>query len=372
MTTPLLEPSFIDRDPQVITAELVAQYEFLTGKTLYPAQVERVFIDIMAIRETLVRVGIQEAAKQNLLAYARAPILDYLGAFFRVERLPAEASLVTLSFTLAAAQATDKIISAGTRVDMGSANSIAFATLTELVIVAGQTEIIGFAECTTAGIIGNDIELGALNSLIDATGVDGVTVANTTISTGGYDGENDDQLRERIKLAPEAFSTAGCRGAYVYHARSASAAIIDVAVVRAPYGNILIYPLTSTGLPSSELLANVEAACDDEKKRPLSDEVHALAPTVVPYQLRVRLYPNFSTDGQAVLNQSNTLANTYTETQAKRLGQDIVPSQIDALLSNSNVWRVEVLEPASPLQLEKHEWAVCTDIQLTLGAARYG
>ena len=60
----LPEPSFIDRDPQAITAEIVAQYEQLTGKTLYPAQVERLLIDVIAYRETLVRIGIQEAAKQ--------------------------------------------------------------------------------------------------------------------------------------------------------------------------------------------------------------------------------------------------------------------------------------------------------------------
>ena len=70
----LPEPSFIDRDPQAITAEIVAQYEQLTGKTLYPAQVERLLIDVIAYRETLVRIGIQEAAKQNLVAYARADV----------------------------------------------------------------------------------------------------------------------------------------------------------------------------------------------------------------------------------------------------------------------------------------------------------
>ena len=48
----LPEPSFIDRDPQAITAEIVAQYEQLTGKTLYPAQVERLLIDVIKGRLT--------------------------------------------------------------------------------------------------------------------------------------------------------------------------------------------------------------------------------------------------------------------------------------------------------------------------------
>mgnify|MGYP000411452045 FL=1 len=95
----LPEPSFIDRDPQAITAEIVAQYEQLTGKTLYPAQVERLLIDVIAYRETLVRIGIQEAAKQNLVAYARAPMLDYLGELVGVTRLPAQSARTTVRLT---------------------------------------------------------------------------------------------------------------------------------------------------------------------------------------------------------------------------------------------------------------------------------
>lgn len=41
----LPEPNFIDRDPQAIAAEIVALYEQRTGKTLYPAQAERILVD---------------------------------------------------------------------------------------------------------------------------------------------------------------------------------------------------------------------------------------------------------------------------------------------------------------------------------------
>lgn len=371
MTLNLLEPSFIERDPQVITNELIAQYEFLTGKTLYPAQVERIFIDIMAIRETLVRIGIQEAAKQNLLAYARAPILDYLAEFFQVFRLPAEPASVILEFSLDAPQANDVVIPVGTRADLGSANSLAFATLSELVIVAGQTNISGTAECTTAGTVGNGIDINKLISLVDGVGLVGVNVTNTTISTDGFDEESDEQLRERVRLAPEAFSTAGCRGAYEFYARSASPAIIDVAIVRGYYGQILIYPLTTTGLPSQPLLDQIEAICSAEDVRPISDEVHALAPEVVEYQLNVRVYPRYGTDSSVVLPQSEALLTQYANNNSLQLANDIVPSQIDALLSNPKVWRVEVIEPSAPIILQEHQLAICTSMTCTLGEARY-
>lgn len=43
---------------------MIAKYEADTGKeTLYPAQAERLLIDLWAYREMLVRVAVQEAAK---------------------------------------------------------------------------------------------------------------------------------------------------------------------------------------------------------------------------------------------------------------------------------------------------------------------
>ena len=66
-------------DPLAITDELVRAYEAATGKTVYPAQIERLFIDLIAYRETLVRGLINDVARQNLVAFARAPMLDLLG-----------------------------------------------------------------------------------------------------------------------------------------------------------------------------------------------------------------------------------------------------------------------------------------------------
>lgn len=90
---PLLPaPSFVARDPAAITAEIIAQYESLTGKTLYPAQIERVLVDIIAYRESLLRVALQDAALQCLVRYARAPMLDRLGENIGTPRLTADES----------------------------------------------------------------------------------------------------------------------------------------------------------------------------------------------------------------------------------------------------------------------------------------
>ena len=95
-------PSFIDRNPQQVLQELVAQYEAMSGRTLYPAQIERLLIDLVAYRESLTRELIQDTALQNLVAFARAPYLDLLGELQGVTRLGATAAYTTVRLVFAA------------------------------------------------------------------------------------------------------------------------------------------------------------------------------------------------------------------------------------------------------------------------------
>ena len=87
MTDPV---KLINDDPMAIAAELKSAYETATGRTVYPGQAEQLLIDICAYRESLCRAAINEAARQNLVAFARAPMLDYLGELVGVSRLPGE------------------------------------------------------------------------------------------------------------------------------------------------------------------------------------------------------------------------------------------------------------------------------------------
>jgi len=96
-TTP---PVFIENDPDAILADLVSIYQQLSGKVLQPAQIERLLLNAYAYRESLLRSQIQNAALQNLVAFASAPALDYLGELVGVVRLPSAPAVCTLEFTL--------------------------------------------------------------------------------------------------------------------------------------------------------------------------------------------------------------------------------------------------------------------------------
>ena len=95
-------PVFVDDadglDPNLILADMVAAFQAAAGRTLQPAQVERLLINLYAYRESLVRNAIQYAGQQNLLAFAAFPMLDYLGQLLSVVRLPAQGASTTLQF----------------------------------------------------------------------------------------------------------------------------------------------------------------------------------------------------------------------------------------------------------------------------------
>ncbi len=82
-----VRPEFVARDAETITADQVTDWEGFTGKTLYPAQVERLLIDLLSYRETLTRQAIQETGEQNLLSFALGDALDALAELLGASRL---------------------------------------------------------------------------------------------------------------------------------------------------------------------------------------------------------------------------------------------------------------------------------------------
>lgn len=369
----LAEPDFIDRDPAQITSEMIAQYEAASGKTLYPAQAERLLIDVFAYRENLVRIGIQEAAKQNLVAFSRAPMLDYLGELVGVKRLPAQAAQTTLQFSVAKAQKRNLLIPQGTRAS--ATNSVMFAIDDDVLLPAGNLSVAVTATCTSAGVVGNDWQPAQISALVDnVPGVD-LQVTNTTATAGGCADEGDEALRERIRLAPESFSNAGSYGAYRFHALSVSQSIIDVAILGPDEGLqegcVEIYPLTQNGLPSDELLAQVVHDVSKEKMRPLTDNVSAKKPLCVAYQIRAQLTLFMTADQESTLVAARNAIAVWVADRERHLGLDIVPNQIIKVLQVAGVYDVKLDGPLKR-ELATHEWAQCTAIDVTIAGVSDG
>jgi len=358
------EPVFIDRDPAAITGEMVDQFEAMSGRTLYPAQPERLIVDMGAYRETLTRIGVQEAAKLNLVRYSRGPILDYLGELLGVSRLDASAAQCTIRFTLDAAQATDIVVPADARVQT-SDGKIVFAATSAATIPAGALTADAIAAAETAGAAGNGYLPGSVVTLLST--VDHMaTAANITTSYGGQDAETDERLRQRIVLAPEGFAAAGPSGAYRYWTMTAHQSIVDAAVLTPCPGLVAVYPLTESGTLTSEIAALVLAEVTADKRRPITDQVVVRQPDPVQYSITAALTLYSWADAATVRTAVDAAMTSYAAAMRASLGLPIVPSKIISILQGVSGVQAVVLTAPAGRSLRPNEYAVCLSTDVTI------
>jgi phage-related baseplate assembly protein len=363
-------------DPNLILADMVAAFQTAAGRTLQPAQVERLLINLYAYRESLMRNAIQYAGQQNLLAFAAFPMLDYLGQLLSVTRLPAQSAGVMLQFTLANILSVSYTISAGTLVG-SSDGQFVFATTADLTIPQGATVGTVIATCTTAGMSADGYLAGQINVQLNPSVLVGA-VENTTVSAGGSSPESDEHLRTRIQAAPSQFSVAGPEGSYRYFTLSADPTIADAQIVSPGPGQVNVYvligPIMSQPGPSPNpvalatdiLLAKVTAELNADNVRPLTDTVNALGVIEVDYQIAGTITLYADADPASTMTAANTAAVDYAIALASRIQRDIVPSQIIETLSVPGVYEVSLTAP-NYTQLQPGEWANC--IAITLGQA---
>lgn len=355
------KPQFIDTDPQAVLDEIIADYEARTGRTLLPAQAERLLINSFAYIVALQKSRIQAAAEQNLVDFAVAPALDRLGDLVGVARLLPSSAITTIEFTLVDGHG-GVTIPAGTRI-ASIDGQIIFQTDNETEVIAGVNVAEAPASAQDAGSDANGLPPGGLINILDPQAFI-ASAANITTTAGGSDEETDGQLRERIKIAPSAFSTAGPDDAYIFHAKSASALIADVAVTNPAPGSVAVYPMIFGGGDTpAEVLWLVEDILNDEQVRPLTDTVTVLSPTTLFYSIAVDLTLYESAVQSATVTAVTANLDTFKDDKGGSLGNDIMVSQIIAQCTKeAGVYDVSVTLPASDIIVADNEVAICTGV----------
>ena len=335
---------FVDGDAEKIKAAVFNDYTSITGRTL--AQGDPVRLFLLVVSEAIVRLVNNQnyIGKQNLLKYASGGNLDNLGAFSDTSRIPASAATTTLLITLAAKREQETIVKSGTRV--ATDNGIYFATNEDVAVLAGNLTTTVKATCQTVGTVGNGFLPGEIKSVVDPVAYV-ASIVNTTASAGGADEESDDDYRERIHEAPERFSTAGPTGAYEYWVKSANSAIIDVTVYSPSAGVVEIRPLLTGGtIPEQEVLDTVDAILNNEKVRPLTDQVQVKAPETVSYDISLTYYIDQGISESTVQEAVSAAIDSYKLWQSGKIGRDINPSRLIAdVMTVPGVKRVIVTSP---------------------------
>lgn len=344
--------SFIDnKDIDQVRQEMVADYEsFISEATGQTVTLERSSVHRMELYAAAAQIYqamqyIDRQGKQSILKYSYSDFLDNLAIFKGVTRNPATPATTTLRFTLSAERDTATGIPQGTRVS--TAGAIYFATDVYAEIPAGSTTVDVPATCTVAGTDGNGFAAGELATIVDPIPYV-ASVTNTTATEGGAEIESDDDLAERVFLAPGAYSTAGPEDGYLYHAKAYSAAIGDVvATSNQAAGTVdIVFIMADGSTPGEKMIEGLEGYLQGKTIRPMTDLVRVAAPQEVTYTINLTYYINRSDSAKAVTIQAAVAqAVADYQTWQRAIGRDINPSQLVHMVMDAGAKRVTVTAP---------------------------
>lgn len=320
------------------------QYKELTGNavTLAAADPYRLILYACAVA---IYQGYQyedKAGKMGLLKYSTGEFLDNLAALKGVVRNEAAPAKTTMRFLLSAEQSRKAVIPKGTRV---KGQELYFEIMETGEIPAGELTADLPAVCQTVGTVGNGYAKGDITMLVDPLPFN-ASVSNIDITSGGADRETDDELAERIYLAPSSYSTAGPESAYEYWVKTYSSAIGECRVITESPGEVDIYITVDGELPSKTFIEQLTAYIKDGGRRPLTDHVVIKAPEAVEYEIEFTYYIR-SADKDMIATIQNAVqaaCNNFISWQ-KKIGRDITPAQLICEIMQAGVQSVEVKKP---------------------------
>ena len=359
-------PQFYDTNFESIRGRLYANYESRVGRPITPSQPEAIILDSAAYEIKLIAEQNQYAASQMLLAFSSAPALDYLADLQGVERLAASAATVNLEFTNLSGHA-GFVIPAGTRVAAVIGNAT-FQVDDDVVVPTAAATAQAKATATVTGADNNNFGPGQVTRLIDNLPLV-ISVTNTSVSGGGADEETDPELRERVRLASAQLSVAGPANAYAFHARRASASIIDVSVITPAPGDVEVYPLVQGGVVTPQsVLDAVEEALDPETVIPLTDTVFVLSPTPVEVNVVLNITLYDTADADATVAAATTRLAQYLFERETTLGLNVTRAQLIARTVDGalDIANATVVSPIADVVLDKTQFAKTIGITVTV------
>lgn len=338
---------FVPTDVEEIVASLVAAYQQITGRTVHPADPEKIFIQWVADVIIQERVYTNFTGNQNIPSRATGANLDALSEwYFPTTRPMAQPAVCTERFTISQAQTTSILVPAGTRVtDMS--NILIWETVEDAYIEIGDTYVDVQVQCQTPGSVGNGYAKGQLDTIVDVFDYY-AGCENITESEGGADEATDQEYYQLMRASMDAFSTAGPTGAYIYIAKRVSTEIQDVLAMSPSAGKVVIYVLTKDGEPAGAELKNaVLKALSQDTVRPLTDQVSVGDPQVVEYDIAFTYFiPEDETQsGEEVQAAVDAAVQEYVAWQSGKLGRDINPSYLYGLLMQTGIKRVTLTSP---------------------------
>jgi len=159
--------------------------------------------------------------------------------------------------------------------------------------------------------------------------------------------ESDDSLRRRAQMGPEAFTTSGSEGAYIFQALSAHIGVRDVTAVKINDKGgvkITVMALGSNPVPSQEVLLAVAERLNRKNIKPLT-AVMTVGPVKVLHTnivANLSLYPG---PDSALVMADVGKALTRVRDRLTLIGRDLTRSSIISALNQEGVQSVDLVSP---------------------------
>lgn len=345
------------------------KYEELTGNeiTLYPANSERLKMQIVAGELYQTYEFISYLFSQNFIQYMERNVLENWGATLGYAQTNIKAATCILQFKVNEVLDFDVEIPAGIRATAG--DDVYFATNESCVLKAGESSVEVSATCTEEGTIGNDYVVSQINVLADPVlNISGVE--NCTTSQGGQDEYDDETLRENIFLFPSTYSTAGPNTAYEYFVKSYSTEIISVNVIQNNVtAEVDIYIMLADGkVPDEQYCKAVVDYLVGLECTPADDKIYVNPPEIVQYKISGKYYiAKSSRENEALIKESVLEAANYFVSEChENIGNDIIPDKLIELTRIAGAKRLELTSPDF-IQVSETQIAICDGIELSYG-----
>jgi uncharacterized phage protein gp47/JayE len=298
-----------------ITAEDTA------GIALQPDDLEHDIMVSFAAAMTQYKHLVNDKCNNNFLQFMTGEQLDIYGEAHSLPRMSGQEALTTVRFTFSESLLNTKTIFANTAVynSAGSATYTFYTDETE-VITAGQTYYDIDCHAEAIGSDYNNLSAGELDTL--ATAIPYVaSVANTVITSGGGDIEDDLRYKIRLQLV-DAVPAAGSEDQVKVLALSVSSELIDAKTIDANSGaapgNIDVYILKRNvtdyllhnAIDYAGVITQVYNELNQTYNRSLNTTVNVYAPTAKTFTMTVSLsvwknrdLTNLVTDVQNVITE---------------------------------------------------------------------
>lgn len=179
------------------------------------------------------------------------------------------------------------------------------------------------------------------------------------------EGESDENLRERILLAPFELSAVGTIEGFTSIVKAVDPSITDVSVISPTPPTVEVRFITSTGIPSNTLVAKVQAALENKKDKPVIVSPIAMIPTVVNFSVKITVDAYQDADISTLKQRCVDAGNKVIQGIKRSLGRDVVISQFVAVIGNvSGVYRTVVTSPTADIVVSPTQWANAPDLTL--------